>query len=56
MDRVVTCVRRVARDAVERVERVNCHHNYTEQEKHFGKDGVAVPQGRDRRAGGRARG
>ena len=38
-----------------RPERVNCHHNYTEQEKHFGKDGVAVPQGRDRRAEGDAR-
>ncbi|GAA4809533.1 RtcB family protein [Nocardioides caeni] len=25
-------------DEVERVEEINCHHNYTEQERHFGKD------------------
>jgi tRNA-splicing ligase RtcB len=25
-------------DAVERVEEINCHHNYTTQEKHFGKE------------------
>jgi tRNA-splicing ligase RtcB len=25
-------------DEVERVEEINCHHNYTEQEHHFGKD------------------
>ena len=25
-------------EPVERAEVVNCHHNYTEQEKHFGKD------------------
>ena len=30
-------------------ERINCHHNFTAQETHFGKDGVAVPQGCDRR-------
>lgn len=25
-------------DEVERVEEINCHHNYTEQERHYGKD------------------
>lgn len=25
-------------DEVERVEEINCHHNYTEQERHFGRD------------------
>lgn len=25
-------------DDVERVEEINCHHNYTEQERHFGRD------------------
>jgi tRNA-splicing ligase RtcB (3'-phosphate/5'-hydroxy nucleic acid ligase) len=24
-------------DGVQRLEEINCHHNYTEQEKHFGK-------------------
>ena len=37
MDRVVSCFEEwVGGDVVED-ERVNCHHNYTEQEKHFGK-------------------
>ncbi|MBB5802863.1 tRNA-splicing ligase RtcB [Saccharothrix ecbatanensis] len=37
MDRVVDCVTDwIGRD-VERQEVVNCHHNYTEQETHFGK-------------------
>lgn len=39
MDRVVTCVGDwVGVDEVERVEEINCHHNYTEQEHHFGRD------------------
>jgi len=25
-------------DEVERAEEINCHHNYTEQERHFGRD------------------
>ena len=29
-------------------ERINCHHNFTQQETHFGKDGLGVPQGRHR--------
>ena len=36
--------------------RVNCHHNYTEQETPLRQGGVAVPQGRDRRAGAGDRG
>lgn len=38
MDRVLTALAgRLGVDAIERVEQVNCHHNYTESEKHFGK-------------------
>jgi tRNA-splicing ligase RtcB len=39
MDRVVTCFADwIGVDEVERVEEINCHHNYTTKEKHFGKD------------------
>jgi tRNA-splicing ligase RtcB len=39
MDRVVTCFADwLGTDEVERVEEINCHHNYTAREKHFGKD------------------
>jgi tRNA-splicing ligase RtcB len=42
MDRVVACfadwLGLASGDEVERVEEINCHHNYTEQEHHFGKD------------------
>ena len=38
MDRVLTAVAGwLGTDGVERLEEVNCHHNYTESEKHFGK-------------------
>jgi tRNA-splicing ligase RtcB (3'-phosphate/5'-hydroxy nucleic acid ligase) len=37
MDRVVACVAEWIGGEVERQETVNCHHNYTEQETHFGK-------------------
>jgi tRNA-splicing ligase RtcB (3'-phosphate/5'-hydroxy nucleic acid ligase) len=41
MDRVVRqfaeWVRAPDAQSVERVEEINCHHNYTEQEKHFGR-------------------
>lgn len=37
MHRVVDCFEAWA-GAVERVEEINCHHNYTERERHFGKD------------------
>lgn len=38
MDRVVRQYAEWVGEPVEELERINCHHNYTEQEKHFGKD------------------
>ena len=38
MDRVVDEFGRWVGAPVERVAEVNCHHNYTAQERHFGKD------------------
>jgi len=39
MDRVAACFAEWAGlDYVERRQEINCHHNYTMQEKHFGKD------------------
>ena len=37
MDRMLTCLAEWTGAAVERIEEINCHHNYTESEKHFGK-------------------
>lgn len=37
MDRVVRCVADWTGEAVVEQERINCHHNFTEQEQHFGK-------------------
>jgi tRNA-splicing ligase RtcB len=37
MQRVVDCVETWQGETVQRVQEVNCHHNYTEQETHFGK-------------------
>lgn len=37
MDRLVGCVQEWTGEQVERREQINCHHNYTEQEEHFGK-------------------
>jgi len=37
MDRVIDCFAEYVGGAVREVERVQCHHNYTEQEEHFGK-------------------
>lgn len=37
MDRVVRQVSEWVGQDLERLEEINCHHNYTEQEKHFGK-------------------
>ncbi len=38
MDRVVACFEQwCGRDVVER-ERINCHHNFTQRERHFDKD------------------
>ena len=38
MDRVVECFGEWVGGAVEELDRVQCHHNYTSQEQHFGKD------------------
>ena len=38
MDRVVACFEVWVGSAVEESERINCHHNYTTKEKHFGKE------------------
>jgi tRNA-splicing ligase RtcB (3'-phosphate/5'-hydroxy nucleic acid ligase) len=38
MDRVVDQLGRFVKTAVERLETVNCHHNYTERETHFGRE------------------
>lgn len=37
MDRVITCFGDWVGAAIEETERINCHHNYTEVERHFGK-------------------
>ena len=37
MDRVVACVQDWVGGVIEPDETVNCHHNYTVQERHFGK-------------------
>jgi tRNA-splicing ligase RtcB len=37
MDRVAEQVGRFLRTDVERLETVNCHHNYTEREEHYGR-------------------
>jgi tRNA-splicing ligase RtcB len=38
MDRVVEQTRRFFGAEVERAETINCHHNYTERETHFGRE------------------
>ncbi|MDL9978540.1 RtcB family protein [Microbacterium sp. ASV49] len=38
MDRVIRQVSEVLGEPVEELERINCHHNFTEHEKHFGKE------------------
>ena len=37
MDRVVSAFERWAQTKVQREEQINCHHNYTEPETHFGE-------------------
>ena len=36
-DRVVVCLSEFTGEPVRELERVQCHHNYTEQEQHFGR-------------------
>ncbi len=38
MDRVVSCFEEWVGAAVARDEEINCHHNYTARERHFGKE------------------
>ena len=38
MDRVVGCLEDWIGEPVVESERINCHHNFTQQEKHFGKE------------------
>ncbi|GAA4138045.1 RtcB family protein [Leifsonia shinshuensis] len=38
MDRVIRQTAEYLGQAVVEVERINCHHNFTERERHFGKD------------------
>lgn len=38
MDRVLDCVRDWLGGEVEELERINCHHNFTARERHFGKE------------------
>jgi tRNA-splicing ligase RtcB len=38
MHRVIDCVRDWSGGAVDSLEVVQCHHNYTERERHFGRD------------------
>ena len=38
MDRVVACLGKWLGEPVAAAETVNCHHNYSAREKHFGKD------------------
>ena len=38
MDRVVDCLSEFTGTEVERLETINCHHNYTERERHFGEE------------------
>jgi tRNA-splicing ligase RtcB (3'-phosphate/5'-hydroxy nucleic acid ligase) len=38
MDRLVTCVQEWVGEQVEPDETVNCHHNYTVRERHFGEE------------------
>lgn len=37
MDRVVECLSAFAGEPVVEAERINCHHNFTQSERHFGK-------------------
>jgi tRNA-splicing ligase RtcB (3'-phosphate/5'-hydroxy nucleic acid ligase) len=38
MDRVIGCVETWLGRAIVEDDRINCHHNFTQQEKHFGKE------------------
>lgn len=37
MDRVLDCLTKYVGEVVDEQERINCHHNFTQQERHWGK-------------------
>ena len=38
MDRVIGCLQQVLGVPIERAEEINCHHNFTQRERHWGRD------------------
>jgi tRNA-splicing ligase RtcB (3'-phosphate/5'-hydroxy nucleic acid ligase) len=54
MDRVVACFAEFVGGEVRELERVQCHHNYTEQEEHFGRTVWLSRKGAINAAQGRA--
>lgn len=38
MDRVIAAIETVMREPLDETARINCHHNFTEKERHFGKE------------------
>lgn len=38
MDRVLGCLGEVMNELPEERQRINCHHNFTQQERHYGRD------------------
>lgn len=45
MDRVVEAFEQWTGEQVERLDDVNCHHNYTHRERHYGKDLIVSRKG-----------
>jgi tRNA-splicing ligase RtcB len=37
MDRVISCIASAVGEPVDERERINCHHNFTQREEHFGR-------------------
>jgi tRNA-splicing ligase RtcB (3'-phosphate/5'-hydroxy nucleic acid ligase) len=54
MDRVIACFAEFVGGPVRELERVQCHHNYTEQEEHFGRPVWLSRKGAINAAKGRA--
>src|SRR5699024_1959827 len=45
MDRVIDQIGRFMGEDVQRVDEVNCHHNYSQHEEHFGQDVLVTRKG-----------
>lgn len=45
MDRVVDQIGRFMGEVVQRVDEVNCHHNYSQREEHFGREVLVTRKG-----------